>query len=318
MTGENSYDIEPPLTQPAQTFLERHGISPILFAFISLILIFFLYQGLGGVVTIIIFGVNLTQEQASGLRIATLFGQLLFILIPTLMLTRLATHDVKFFFRFRAPPPATFFISFVGIFSLQQVLQVYMVYQEKIPFPESIQRFIDSFKQLFEQTYAILVGSSSVPELIFVMIVIALVPAVAEELLFRGMVQRSFELGLGSRRGLWLTALIFAAYHVNPFSFIPLIILGVYLGFLVIRTNSLFTSMAAHFYNNALASVAIYFGKKENYLVTGDPETLSHMELLSTFVLFSVVFFLSTYYFIRVTQSVNVENRTTEESSSIV
>lgn len=305
---------EPSTTPP--TVLERYGISPMLFAFMTLILIFFLYQGLGGVITIVLFGVNLTKEHAAGLRVATLIGQLLFILLPALVLTRLATHDVRSFIRLRSSPPITFFLPLVGIFSLQQVLQVYMVYQERIPLPYKLQTMIDSLKQLIEHTYAILVESSTVSELIAVMVVIALIPAVAEEILFRGMIQRSFEQAVGPRRGLWLTALIFALYHLNPLSFIPLIGLGVYLGFLVMRTNSLLVSMAAHFYNNAFACIAIYIGTNESYLVTGDPEMLSDIELVMTFAIFFMVFLVSTYYFIQVTKSSDSQAHTSEESAS--
>lgn len=287
---------------PQQTFLERHNISPVLFAFISLILIFFLYQGIGGVVTVLLVGTRLTPEYVNGLRTTTLLGQLLFILLPTLLLTRLATNNVSSFLRLRLPKPLTLFIPLVGIFSLQQVLQVFLIYQEKIPLPEDFQHFLDPLKQLIEETYKLLVGSTSLPELLFVLLVIAFVPAIAEELLFRGMIQRSFEKGLGSRRGLLLTAVIFALYHLNPFSFIPLIFLGIYLGFLTMRTDSILVSMAAHFYNNAIACIAIYAGKGDDYLVTGNPEQLSHGELMMTVMFFSVVFFLSTYYFIRVTK----------------
>lgn len=299
-TNEGTASFAPQPVQ--QTVLERYGISPILFAFISLIVVFFLYQAIGGVITILLFGAQITREHVTGLRIATLMGQLLFILVPALVLTRLTAHNIASFLRIEFPRPITLIIPLFGIFSLQQMLQVYMVYQEKIPIPEELQPVIDQLKQLIEETYKMLVGSSSIPELLFVLLVIAFVPAIAEELLFRGMIQRSFEQGLGSRRGLLLTALIFALYHINPFSFIPLIALGVYLGFLVLRSNSVFVSMAAHFYNNAFACVAVYIGMKQNYLITGEPEVLSHTELLMTFIAFSVVFFLSTYYFIQVTK----------------
>lgn len=285
-----------------QTFLERYGISPILFGFISLLVIFFLYQGIGGIITVVLFGAGISSDHVTGIRITTLIGQLLFILLPALFFTRLATHNVVSFLRIRFPQPTTLVIPLFGIFSLQQMLQIYMVYQEKIPIPPELQHVLDRLKHLIEQTYILLVGSSSIPELVFVLLVIAVVPAIAEELLFRGMIQRSFEQGLDPRRGLLLTGLIFAFYHLNPFSFIPLIALGIYLGFLVLRSESVIVSMAAHFYNNAFACVAVYVGKEDNYLITGEPEALSHIELLLTFIAFSLVFFLSTYYFIRVTQ----------------
>lgn len=285
-----------------QTFLERHGITPILFAFISLVLIFLLYQGIGGIITFLFFGMNLTKENVQGFRIATLLGQLLLLLLPALFLTRLAAPKSTSFLRLHVPRIRDLVIPFFGIFSLQQMLQVYMVFQERIPLPKSLQSVVEQFKQLIETTYKLLAGSSSLPELMFVVLVIALVPAVAEEVVFRGLIQRCFEQGLGGMKGVLLTALIFALYHLNPFSFIPLIGLGFYLGFLVYRSNNLWISVAGHFYNNVFAVFALYWGMEENYVVTGNPDALSVPALFLTFVSFSVAFFISTYYFIQRTK----------------
>lgn len=300
-TSEEPESSSPEPTSP-QTFLERHRISLVLFAFISLIFIFFLYQGVGGIFSFFLFGVKLTSEHVGGFRISTLVGQLLLLLLPALLLTRLATRNPGSFLRLRMPRVREVIIPLVGIFSLQQMFQVYMVFQEKIPIPKSLQPKIEHLKQLIEETYKVLIGSSSIPELIFVILVIGLVPAVAEEILFRGLIQRSFEQGLGRARGLLLTALIFAIYHLNPFSFIPLIGLGLYLGFLVSRSNSIWVSVAAHFYNNCFACVAVYLGMNDNFVVTGSPEELSGISLLLTLLSFSLVFLISTYYFIFITR----------------
>lgn len=283
------------------TLLERYGISPILFAFLSLIVVFLLYQGVGALVTVALFGLKLTREDATGLRMATLLAQVFLLLGPALLLTRLATRNVRDFLRLQAPRASLILIPFAGIFSLQQMLQVYMAFQEKIPLPEPVRSVVDQFKQLIEETYRILVGTQSVGELLFVIMVIALTPAIAEEVLFRGLIQKNFERALGPRIGICLCALIFAAYHLNPFSFIPLVGLGLYLGFLVSWSNSLWVSVAAHFYNNLFACVAIYLGMEENFVVTPDPTHPGN--LLLTFFAFSLVFVVSTYYFARIAKA---------------
>jgi len=294
-----SHSIAPTLELP---FIERYGISPLLFGFLSLVVVFVTYQIIGGVLTYLFFGLKPVEGQATAYRIATALGELLLILAPTLLLVRFATFSPRSLLRLRFPDFRTLIVPLVGIFALQEMLQVYLVFQERIPLPEPLQKISQEFKQLFEEAYKLLASSSSVPELLWVILVIALIPALAEEFLFRGLVQRCFEKGLGPAWAIVLTGIIFGLYHVNPFSFVPLAAIGMYLGFLAYRSNSLWTSIAAHFYNNAFACVATFFHMDEDSLVVGNPEKLSPGVLLAVFWFFGVVFLLSTYYFLRVTR----------------
>ena len=302
----NEQEVSPvvqELTPPfPRTFLERHGISPILFAFLSLIIVFLLYQIIGGLLTILFFGLKPTPNNVIGFRFGTGLAQILFLLVPTLLLVRFASFRPKEYLRIRSTDVKMLIIPFVGIFSLQQILQIYLVFQEKIPLPESIEKINQQFKQLFEEAYKLLAGSHSLQELLIVIVIVALIPAVCEELLFRGLVMRSFEEGLGSGRGVMLSGVIFGAYHLNPFTFIPLAILGVYLGFIAYRANSVWVSAAAHFYNNAFACIALYLQWDDDAVVTGNPNDMSLPMLLATLWFFGVIFLVSTYYFIHLTK----------------
>ena len=300
---EESAPLPEPVAPPADlSIAERYGISPILLGFLSLVVVFIAYQVIGGVITYFLFGMKPTDANVAGFRIATGAGQLLFIFLPTLFLVRIATTSPKEFLRVRMPDVRTLILPLVGVFSLQQMLQVYMTFQDKIPLPGPLQDISREFKDMFEEAYKLLATANSIPELLVVILVIALIPALAEEFLFRGMVQRCFEKGFGSMRGVILTGVIFAAYHLNPFSFIPLVVLGIYLGFLAMRANSIWASAAAHFYNNAFACVATYLKVDDNALVVGNSDTLSPGMLLGTFWFFGVVFLISTFYFMRITQ----------------
>ncbi|MBI3765814.1 MAG: CPBP family intramembrane metalloprotease [Ignavibacteriales bacterium] len=212
------------------------------------------------------------------------------------------------FLRLRVPDPRTLLVALVGIVSLQQMMQVYLVFQDKIQFPEPIQSQLDKLKDLIEGIYKTLVSSSSVSELVGVIVIIALIPAISEELFFRGLVQRNFEKGLTPIRGVMLTGIIFGAYHLNPFAFVPLAVLGMYLGFLTMRADSIWVSIAAHFYNNLFACLALYFQVKDDYVVMGNANEMSLGGLLFTFWLFGVVFLISTYYFIKITAPPRAES----------
>ncbi len=294
---------QPQLVQPflPQTFLERHGINPILFAFISLILIFILYQFVGSLITLLIFGLDLTKANVTGLRMATGVGQILFILVPTFFLIRFVTFSPTEYMRLKTPNPVAILHAIVGVFSLQQLLQVYLYFQEKIPLPEFVKEFQDKFKGMYEETYKMLAGSHSAPELVFVLLIIAVLPSITEEFFFRGLIQRSMENGLTPVLGYVLTGIIFGAYHLNPFTFIPLGALGIYLGFLTTRSGSIWVSSSAHFFNNALACLALYLNIDDDALLTSDPSTMNINDVLMLFVLMLLIFSVSTYLFLKAT-----------------
>jgi len=83
---------------------------------------------------------------------------------------------------------------------------------------------------------------------------VAVLPALAEEILFRGYLQQRLCAGWGSRNGLLLTALFFAASHGSPLRLgLPLLLLGLGLGLARRAGGSLAWPVAGHLLNNLLA-----------------------------------------------------------------
>ena len=82
--------------------------------------------------------------------------------------------------------------------------------------------------------------------------VIAVAPAIFEELLFRGLLPRFFE-----KKGVWstiiITGLLFAIFHLDFYKLLPVAFLGCWLGFLLYSSKSIYITMFAHFMNNFLA-----------------------------------------------------------------
>lgn len=292
---------------PMQTFLERHGISYLKFGFLTLVALFLVYQVIGGLLTALFFGFELnlklmTPDAVFGLRLGTGLSQIALLLVPTLLIARLATFSPREFLRWKSADALALVLPIVGIFALQQLLQMYLIAQSMIPLPASLESTIEPFKKLIEGAYEVLVTAHSLPELLFVIFIIAIIPAFAEEVLFRGLIQRSFERALTPTKGMILAGVIFGAYHLNPFGLIPLIILGIYLGFIAQRANSLFVSIAAHCCNNAFACLAVYLREDPDATVFGNPQEMSVGVMIASVVCFSLVFVLSTYYFIQVTR----------------
>jgi uncharacterized protein len=95
--------------------------------------------------------------------------------------------------------------------------------------------------------------------LIFNLFMIALLPAIGEELLFRGVIQRIFTNWTRSHHwGIWISAILFSALHIQFYGFVPRMLLGVLFGYLLVWSGSIWLPIVAHFFNNGFAVVAMY------------------------------------------------------------
>jgi len=90
-------------------------------------------------------------------------------------------------------------------------------------------------------------------------LVIALLPAVGEELVFRGMIQRELWRGtLNIHLAIWVSAAIFSAIHIQFYGFVPRLLLGALFGYLYYWSGNLLIPMFSHFFNNAFAILMVY------------------------------------------------------------
>jgi membrane protease YdiL (CAAX protease family) len=91
------------------------------------------------------------------------------------------------------------------------------------------------------------------------LVVVALIPAIGEELLFRGLIQRLLgEWTKNLHWGVWLTAILFSAIHMQFYGFFPRLLLGLILGYLFAFSRSLWLPMLVHFVNNASSVIVFY------------------------------------------------------------
>jgi len=93
------------------------------------------------------------------------------------------------------------------------------------------------------------------------LLMIAVIPALGEELLFRAVVQQLvIRLVRNMHGGIWITSVLFGALHLQFFTFLPRIILGSLFGYLLEYSRSLWYPILVHFLNNTMAVLFAYFG----------------------------------------------------------
>lgn len=100
--------------------------------------------------------------------------------------------------------------------------------------------------------------------LAFNIFMIAFLPAIGEELLFRGVIQRIFTNWTRNYHwGIWISALLFSALHLQFYGFVPRMFLGVLFGYLLVISGSIWLPIIAHFINNGLAVIMMYLIDKQ-------------------------------------------------------
>jgi uncharacterized protein len=99
-----------------------------------------------------------------------------------------------------------------------------------------------------------------VGSLIYMLVVIAIVPAIGEELLFRGVLQKIFINWFKKpHMAIWFTAILFSALHMQFFGFFPRMLLGVLFGYIFFWSKSLWLPILGHFINNGSVVLLSYF-----------------------------------------------------------
>jgi membrane protease YdiL (CAAX protease family) len=284
-------------------------ISPIAAAFLGLIGGFILYQFVGGLITLLLFGFNLDAAPVNGIRLVTIFGQIFFIMLPALIFSKWIYGDISKIISLKFPNWRELALYVLGIIILTPLLQSFLYIQnyfiEKLAaysqFINSIKTLLDSLNDLIEKTFGNLMSAQNIPEMLLVVVTISVIPAVCEEIMFRGYIQRSFEFKLKPYLAVLITAIFFALYHFNPYGIIPLAVLGFYFGFAAYKSQSLIIPITLHFLNNFFA-VMLYFVLGDDELINSSVSDSSSLNeniqyfFLMLFLFIGLIFFIRQYY----------------------
>lgn len=116
--------------------------------------------------------------------------------------------------------------------------------------------------QLMELT-KFLTDFQTVPELLTGVLVIGVFAGIGEEVFFRGLVQAKMHRYLRSSHwGIWMTAIIFSAIHLQFYGFLPRVFLGAIFGYLYLFTGSLIYPILAHIFNNSFTVIMVYMSNQ--------------------------------------------------------
>ncbi len=142
------------------------------------------------------------------------------------------------------------------IFVALPIVQFLILVNQNIPLPDLLREWEDGAQAAIFG----LIQMESPFELFFSLLVMAVLPALGEEFVFRGILQKNLEKSFtNAHKAIWISAIIFSAFHFQFMGFFPRLFLGLILGYLFFWTRNLWVPILAHFFYNGFQVFMVYF-----------------------------------------------------------
>jgi len=202
----------------------------------------------------------------NAIKILQIFTSIGLFLLPPIFLALTERRKISQFYDWKKPVLPMLGIIFLLMMVSLPITELSGIINQKMTLPEALKPLEEWMRakedEAMKMTFKLLAMHSTTDFLVN-MLMIAVIPGIAEELMFRGGIQRSFLKMFGNPHvAIWITAIIFSAIHVQFFGFIPRMLLGALFGYIYLWTKSLWYPMFAHFLNNGyVVCVALYYQK---------------------------------------------------------
>lgn len=194
-----------------------------------------------------------SREIYSGLLIT----EYIIILLPNLLYLKFRGYSLKEVLR-------------LNPISLKQIVYVILImifaYPVAIFLNAVVLSIINSFSDTLPTTVPL---PTNILEYFIGMFVIALAPGICEEVMFRGTMKSAYD-RLGHTKSIIITAILFGIFHFNIMNLVGPIFLGIILGVLIHKTNSIYASILGHILNNGIALTI-------GFLITNNSDFIDEM-----------------------------------------
>ena len=130
---------------------------------------------------------------------------------------------------------------------------------EKIPIPTDFKNWAEGLEAQYKKAMLSMTHMSSLKDLGFALLAVAIIPSIIEEVYFRGTLQKIVLDSTGKPyAAIILTAIFFSAIHFSFFGFLSRMALGIVLGYVYHYSKTIWLPILLHFLNNGIAVVVLY------------------------------------------------------------
>ena len=239
---------------------------------------FFAFSILSQVLIVVIYGLDLAElasiltnpKETEYARSAIMMMQAItsvgmFIITPLFFLYKNLHLKFNEFLNSPESPLRPAFMTILIMLCFMIANSIVIEWNQGIKMPESLSWFENwaQEKELqLEELTEYLTSFANIGQFLIALIVIAVIPAVGEELLFRGLIQNLLSKAFSNHHvGIWFAAILFGAMHMQFYGVVPRILLGALFGYLYYWSGSLSVAILGHFINNGLTLILLYLSQ---------------------------------------------------------
>lgn len=279
------------------------GIYFVGFAIVALVFKFGIGIDLQNVTTILEKDIPLAEKQNFLLLVQTIAPLVQFILLPFIYIffyQKILINDVVSLNTWKA---ATFFALAVMLyFTFLPVLEFLIKWNQSWVLPDSwsaIEKSLYDMEEKAREITELIIKYDTKTGFIKVLFVVAILPAIGEELFFRGLLQNEIKYLTGNIHvAVWFSAIAFSFVHFQFFGFVPRMCLGLLFGYLYVWSGNILIPMGLHFLNNG-ATLILMNAYRDKYeeMEKGTLEDMSIFPVLIFTVLTGVIiYYLNKMY----------------------
>lgn len=198
-------------------------------------------------------------------KILLMLSSIISFALPALLAAKFIQKDEPAFRQLgmtESPRFTKYLLAIVFMLAIMPAIEFISSLNASYSFPESLKGLEEYLRNIDEsamQSTMKALAGNGVGAFILNLIVLAITPAVCEEMFFRGVLQKFFVDNIRNKHiAILLTAFIFSAIHMQFSGLLPRFILGAVLGYLFYSSGSLWLSIVAHATNNALVVIAAF------------------------------------------------------------
>lgn len=199
-------------------------------------------------------------------KILLMLSSIISFALPALLAAKFIQKDEPAFRQLgmtESPRFTKYLLAIVFMLAIMPAIEFISSLNAAYSFPESLKGLEEYLRNIDEsamQSTMKALAGNGVGAFILNLIVLAITPALCEEMFFRGVLQKFFVDNIRNKHiAILLTAFIFSAIHMQFSGLLPRFILGAVLGYLFYSSGSLWLSIVAHATNNALVVIAAFF-----------------------------------------------------------
>ncbi len=241
---------------------------------------------IGFVIAIAVYGPVLLRDTSwlssgdlkyvGALKILLTAQQIGLFLAPSLFLALTEGKKPPRFYGLNKPMINTMFVVLLLMICSMPLMSWVNETNQKMVFPEFLKGVEEWMRKMEDEgakTTEAILKMKTIGDLLITLVVVAVVPAICEEFLFRGALQRTFLRWMKNPHvAIWTSAIIFSAIHFQFYGFFPRLFLGAAFGYIYFWTGTLWYSIFAHFLNNGFAVGMAWYFQRNNLPLDNDDQ----------------------------------------------